>query len=133
MERQKINNNLMRFCFFITRPSMLLVMIVMIILFYGTVPLLGFFGVLVLVFSCITRAITTPEGKFFTPRRYDDLDDLEFNSETQVSRQTAGKSMGKAQMAPSRKKLSVDNHEKITDTWERERIKNKFDEITSNY
>lgn len=132
MERQKLNNNrLMRFCFFITRPSMLLVSAVVIILLYGTVPLFGFFALFVIAFSCIARGMTTPSGQFFTPRRYNDLDNTGFSDEPPL--QAVGKNMGKAQMAPSRKKLNADNHEKITDSWERERIKNKFNEIISNY
>lgn len=124
MLKPTMRTKLIKMCFAVTTPTMLIIEAVLIILLYKYLPLIGFFSVVGIIVSCMVRFAITPEGQFFTPKHYDSPDDSHY---ARVPSQEKTKPMGRAVMNKG------GEHEKIDDPFERKLINDRFNEITSDY
>ena len=125
---EKLKDTGIRISFFMTRPGMIFVNIVVVIFLYSfNNQGLGFFYIIGLVIACFVRYAKTPEGKFFHPVSY-------YSAESHTIRKAGLFQRDPKKAKPSQhKKLSIENHEKIHDKHELNQINRKFKEIEEGY
>lgn len=123
MNTERLKETLTRVSFFMTRPGMIFVNLVAIIMLYSfNLQLLGFFYIIGLILSLLIRATKTPEGQFFHPVSYYGND---HNKESYLK----ANQEKKAAYVQRQKQLSTENHEKIHDEHEMKQINRKLKEI----
>jgi len=130
MKKEKLKDMGIRVSFFMTRPGMIFVNLVVIFLLYGVFNnhTLGFFYIMGLIISCFVRNAKTPQGQFFRP--------VSYYSTTDDNISKAGffrHNRKQPSFIQKPKQLNVDNHEKIHDRHELNQINRKFKEIEEGF
>lgn len=122
MNTEKLKTNFVRLSFFLTRPGMIIVNLVLIFILYQFDQGIGFFYILTLATAVIVRTVMTPDGQFFKPLSYDGY--------------SPNNNENKKNQKPKKYKkteLNIDNHEKIDDRHEMKQINRKFKQIEEEF
>lgn len=130
MRKEKLKDIGIRVSFFMTRPGMIFVNLVVVFLLYVSLDTqgIGFFYIIGLIIACFVRNAKTPQGQFFHP--------VSYYSNADDNTPKAGffrHNRKQPNFIQKPKQLNVDNHEKIHDRHELNQINRKFKEIEEGF